>query len=300
MVRHIENLLKMTDVEYIKDYETKNRCTLGAGGAALFAAFPRNEGELISLLSALNSGGFDFKVLGGMSNIVVTDSGFKGVLIFTDSLKGFVVNGTILSLDAGIRLPALYVRLCSLGISGFEELFGIPGTVGGAVFQNAGAFGREISDLLLGVRAFDVKAGEVICLSSGELDFSYRKSAFQKDRSLVILSADFKINYADSDGIRERVTMYRNKRRSLQPRERSLGSTFKRPLSGYAGELIDRAGLKGVCIGGACVSEKHAGFIINIGGCTVYDYTSLADLCKSEVFSKFGIKLEREFEILEY
>lgn len=300
MVRQIEDLLKMTDVKYIKDYETKKRCTLGAGGVASFAAFPRGEAELISLLSALNSGGFDFKVLGGMSNTAVNDNGYPGVLIFTDGLQDLLVNGGVLSLGAGVRLPALYKRLTPLCITGFEELFGIPGTVGGAVYQNAGAFGKEISDLLLGVRAFDLKTFELTYLSADELDLSYRKSAFQTNTSLLILSADFSIAYAGGDKIRERTTVCRNKRRSSQPTERSLGSTFKRPLNGYAGELIDKAGLKGVCIGGACVSEKHAGFIVNIGGSTVYDYTALADLCWSEVFLKFGIKLEREFEILEY
>ena len=300
MVRQIENILKMTDVEYIKDYETKKRCSLGAGGDASFAAFPRDESELLSLLRALHSRGVNYKVLGGMSNTVVNDSGFKGVLIFTDSLRRFEVNGTRLSLGAGIRLPALYGRLSSLGISGFEELFGIPGTVGGAVFQNAGAFGREMSDVILGVRAYDLISNEVVYFPVGELSFSYRSSIFHTVKTIVILSADFKIAYADTERIKERAHFFQNKRRSSQPMARSLGSTFKRPDTGYAGELIDRAGLKGTRLGGACVSEKHAGFIINVGGCTAYDYVALADLCESKVFSKFGIKLEREFEILEY
>ena len=300
MVRQIENILKMTDVEYIKDYETKKRCALGAGGDASFAAFPRDESELLSLLRALHSRGVNYKVLGGMSNTVVNDSGFKGVLIFTDSLRRFEVNGTLLSLGAGIRLPALYGRLSSLGISGFEELFGIPGTVGGAVFQNAGAFGREMSDVILGVRAYDLISNEVVYFPVGELSFSYRSSFFHIEKTLVILSADFKIAYADIDSIKSRSNLFQTQRHSTQPSARSLGSTFKRPANGYAGALIDRAGLKGMCIGGACVSEKHAGFIINVGECTAYDYTALADICESEVFSKFGIKLEREFEILEY
>ena len=300
MVRQIENILKMTDVEYIKDYETKKRCALSAGGVASFAAFPRDESELLSLLRALHSRGVNYKVLGGMSNTMVNDSGFKGVLIFNDSLRCFEVNGTLLSLGAGIRLPALYGRLSSLGISGFEELFGIPGTVGGAIYQNAGAFGKEISDILLGVRAFDPISNEVVYLPGGELSFSYRSSIFHTNKMLVILSADFKIIYSDPGRIMERASLCRAKRRLTQPAARSLGSTFKRPEAGYAGELIDKAGLKGARVGDACVSEKHAGFIINVGECTAYDYTALADICESEVFSKFGIKLEREFEILEY
>ena len=300
MVRQIENILKMTDVEYIKDYETKKRCALGAGGVASLAAIPRSEEELIPLLHALYSEGYIYKVLGGMSNTVLIDSGYQGVLIYTDRLQRFDVNGSVLTLGAGVRLGALYKKLLALGISGFEELFGIPGTVGGAVYQNAGAFGREISDIVLGIRAYDPLSNEMIYLPACELSFSYRSSFFHIEKTLVILSADFKIAYTDTERIKERAHYFQSKRRSSQPMARSLGSTFKRPDTGYAGELIDRAGLKGTRLGGACVSEKHAGFIINVGGCTAYDYVALADLCESKVFSKFGIKLEREFEILGY
>ena len=300
MVRQIENILKMTDVEYTKDYETKKRCALGAGGVASFAALVSDEGELARLILALRSDKINFRVLGGMSNTLVADSGFFGILIFTDRLNHLDVRGNILTLGAGVKLPPLYSRLSELGISGLEELFGIPATVGGAVYQNAGAFGKEVSDIIVGVRAFDPIANEVVYLPSSELSFSYRSSIFHKNDALVILSADFKVCFADSARIRDRALSYQNKRRLSQPAAKSLGSTFKRPVGGYAGQLIDNAGMKGVRIGGACVSEKHAGFIINIGGCTAYDYIALADLCESRVFSKFGIKLEREFEILEY
>ena len=299
MVRQIEDLLKMTDVEYIKDYKTSKRCSLGAGGEARVAIIPQDEEELIRITGALFSDRIDFRVLGAMSNTALADTGFYGALIFTDGLKRFEINGDILSLGAGVRLPWLFTKLIPLGISGFEELFGIPGTVGGGVFQNAGSYGRECADIFVGARVYDLEMQRIVYISKSDMCFSYRSSILKKERSLIILSADFKVCFDDAERIRERSICCLNKRRASQPSDKSLGSTFKRPDSGYAGELIDKAGLKGARVGGACVSEKHAGFIINTGGSTVHDYTTLADICQSEVFKKFGIKLEREFEIIE-
>ena len=218
----------------------------------------------------------------------------------TSGINGISVSGEIIQAECGISVSTIVRSALINSLSGFEELSGIPGRVGGMVTSNAGAFGKSISDILIKAEVYDKDRDCITILNKNELLFSYRDSLIKRmNERYTLLSAEFHLFKSDSVVISRRIADYAHLRRERQPVEPSLGSTFKRPKRGFASEMIDRAGLKGLSQGGAQISEKHAGFIINRGGATAKEYIGLADVIKAKIFDLYGISLEYEVEYLE-
>jgi UDP-N-acetylmuramate dehydrogenase len=234
-----------------------------------------------------------------MSNVLPPDEGYRGVIIRTDRFDKVKCDGNRVIADMGISLPCLCGICRDMELSGIEELSGIPGSLGGAIYGNAGAYGREISDLINSVLVYDLESCRCYEISVREIDFGYRNSSF-KTRPIVILSAELSLRYGDKNEIYARMRKIAEARRSSQPSGKpSLGSSFKRPeVNIYPWQLIDGCGLRGYRVGDAAVSQKHAGFIVNEESATTQDYLAVADRIQTSVKEKYGITLEREFELM--
>ena len=269
-------------------------CSMRVGGPAKLAAFPETAEELASLLRA----GGRRVVLGGGSNVLFPDEGYDGTVIFTTKLCRLSADGCVLSAKAGVTLSALARKALDCGLGGLAFAYGIPGTVGGGVYMNAGAYGGQIADCLERATLLD-DTGEMLVLPASELALGYRSSALM-DGGLTLLSADFRLAPASPESIRAEMDGNMRARREKQPLEYpSCGSTFKRPPGHFAGALIEQCGLKGYTVGGAQVSEKHAGFVINRGGATSADVLALIGHIQRVVREKTGVSLACEVRIIE-
>ena len=264
-------------------------CSMRVGGPARLAAFPETAEELAALLRA----GGRRVVLGGGSNVLFPDEGYDGTVIFTTRLCGLTADGCMLSAQAGVPLSAAARRALECGLGGLAFAYGIPGTVGGGVYMNAGAYGGQIADCLVRATLLDA-AGEPRVVPASELALGYRSSALM-DGDWTLLSADFALVPAPPEEIR--AEMERNMQQPLE--YPSCGSTFKRPPGQYAGALIERCGLKGCTVGGAQVSEKHAGFVVNRGDATSADVRALIAHIQRVVAEKTGVLLECEVRIID-
>ncbi|MGI5888644.1 MAG: UDP-N-acetylmuramate dehydrogenase [Oscillospiraceae bacterium] len=260
---------------------------------------PENEDNFVRVLNILRNSGEKYFVLGKGTNTLVPDDGFPGAVISTrKALSGFEDSGAdYFWAGGGCLLSDACRHAAERSISGMEKLYGIPGTVGGAVFMNAGAYGTETKDVVSRVRVLD-PTGHIKVLSGEECGFAYRKSIFQDDGT-VVLAAEFR----GTPGVREDIEKVMDEcmaaRKSTQPLEYpSCGSFFKRPQNGHASRMIDEAGMKGKKVGGAQVSPKHAGFIVNTGGATTSDIMKLASMVKEAVKKKFGVELEMEVRLI--
>ncbi len=285
--------------EYIEVRRDLSLCKYSSfkiGGNADMAVFPKNSDELICTLKELKNSNIRYDIIGNGSNILFDDAGYRGALVFTHKIN-FVtyLDDNTIEVGCGKKITELASEtLKKRRLAGLEFAYGIPGSVGGAVYMNAGAYGGEISNVLLESTCLDTVTGETVVLSAPEHEFSYRKSIFQDNKNLIIISSKIKLSPDDGSAL-ERAEANMLSRREKQPLEYpNAGSTFKRPEGFIAAKMIDECGLKCTCIGGACVSEKHAGFFINAGGATSADILALADLVKSRVREKFGITLELE------
>ncbi len=269
-----------------------------AGGRADILLHISEAQTLQRTVCLLKKHALKYMVIGNGTNLLVKDTGYGGVLIrFFHGSFAPVVSGTTLHAHAGMLLSALSQSAAEQGLSGLEFLSGIPGTVGGAVYMNAGAYGGEIKDVLTQVHALTAD-GTMTILPADQLEFAYRSSAFHHNGA-VILNADFHATYAPPASIYAKMSSINAKRREKQPLEYpSAGSTFKRPVGYYAGQLIEQCGLKGRGVGGAKVSEKHAGFIINYNHATAQDIIDTIDMVRRTVQDAFGITLETEVQIL--
>ena len=269
-------------------------CSMRVGGPARLAAFPETAEELAALLRA----GGRRVVLGGGSNVLFPDEGYDGTVIFTTRLCGLTADGCMLSAQAGVPLSAAARRALECGLGGLAFAYGIPGTVGGGVYMNAGAYGGQIADCLVRATLLDA-AGEPRVVPASELALGYRSSALM-DGDWTLLSADFALVPAPPEEIRAEMERNMQARREKQPLEYlSCGSTFKRPPGQYAGALIERCGLKGCTVGGAQVSEKHAGFVVNRGDATSADVRALIAHIQRVVAEKTGVLLECEVRIID-
>jgi len=273
--------------------------TMKVGGPASFFLKPSSEKDLTELITFLRGEDFPFFILGKGSNIVTSDAGFHGAMIsIGEGFDEISIFDEEISAGAGASLSAVCNAAADAGLTGMEAISGIPGSVGGAVFMNAGAYGSEISEVIKEVRAYYVTENTRYTLSSDKINYSYRNSIFQEKDS-VILSAKLSLNKGDLNEIKAKMMEYSRRRNEKQPMDQpSAGSFFKRPKGKFAGALIEAAGLKGTKIGGAEVSEKHAGFIINTGEATASDVIALMNFVKEKVFEHSGIKLEPEPVIL--
>ena len=263
------------------------------GGKAANIIFPESTEEFVTALRE-NPGA---AVLGNLSNTLALDGGIDGTVIITTKLNSVSVNGNTVTAAAGASLTSVAVAARDASLAGCEFLYGIPGTVGGGVFMNAGAYGGEIADIIENAVVF-TPDGKVTTLSKDDLDLGYRTSKLQSTR-YILLSAAFSLQSGNKEVISSAMDDLMNRRMTTQPLDKpSCGSTFKRPAGIFAGKLISDCGLKGMSVGGAQVSEKHAGFIVNSGGATSRDILDLVQLVKKTVFEKTGVLLEEEIRII--
>lgn len=263
------------------------------GGKAAKIIFPESTEEFVTALRE-NPGA---AVLGNLSNTLVLDGGIDGTVIITTKLNSVSVNGNTVTAAAGASLTSVAIAARDASLAGCEFLYGIPGTVGGGVFMNAGAYGGEIADIIENAVVF-TPDGKVTTLSRDDLDLGYRTSKLQSTR-YILLSAAFSLQSGNKEVISSAMDDLMNRRMTTQPLDKpSCGSTFKRPAGNFAGKLISDCGLKGMSVGGAQVSEKHAGFIVNSGGATSRDILDLVQLVKKTVFEKTGVLLEEEIRII--
>lgn len=272
--------------------------TFEIGGPADFYVIPEDLDEVRDVIAACKDAGVDYFVLGCGSDLLVSDEGYRGVIVaVADGLVGVSVEDDEICCQAGVGLREASEMACELGLSGLEFACGIPGSVGGACFMNAGAYGGCMADALKEVRVL-LPDGSVVDVPAGELDLGYRKSRIA-DEGWVVLSATFGLNPGDPEKIRATMDDLTHQREEKQPLELpSAGSTFKRPEGHFAGKLITDAGLKGYQSGGAAVSKKHAGFVVNVGGATAADVHAVIEHVQDEVERQFSVRLEPEVRFL--
>lgn len=268
------------------------------GGIAELAIFPRNREELIRAVKILTESGVKYEIIGNASNLLFAFEIYEGALVFTSELSSVEAEGKIIRASCGTSLTYLAEIAARNSLSGLEFAYGIPGLVGGSVYMNAGAYGSQISAVLEYSEAYDCKRDEVIKLY--DHGFGYRESVYMKRKELICLGASFRLSKGNAEEIRARMRENMSARREKQPLEfPSAGSYFKRPEGHFAGKLIEDCGLKGMRVGGAEVSEKHAGFIINRGGATAQDILELEEKIKEIVMSRYGVMLEREVRLVK-
>lgn len=275
----------------------KNRSSFRTGGTADIVVLPENTEELIYVLDKYKNS----VIVGNCTNTLVTDKGIRGVVVITSGVRGLCEtdcgNEGVITAACGENLSALACFAMNNSYTGLEFLYGIPGTVGGGIHMNAGAYGGEMKDAVLSVRLYSPEKG-VFELNREEMGFGYRKSIL-KYKDYTVLSASFELKKGNRAETEAKMNEYMALRKSKQPLEYpSCGSTFKRPEGCFAGKLIEECGLKGCAVGGAMVSEKHAGFIINYNSATSSDILALIELVKKSVYEKTGIMLEEEIKII--
>ncbi len=269
------------------------------GGPADIGIFAKSIDEIINALRLARECDVKHIVIGNGSNVLFSDLGYRGAVIFTSGAKDIEINGNTVTAECGASFTHLALTASKHALSGLEFAYGIPGTVGGAVYMNAGAYGGEVKDILISSLAYDAERDEVLELSASDHNFDYRSSIFAQNSALTVLSATFELAFGSIDEIKFKMDDLMQRRRDKQPLEYpSGGSTFKRPEGYFAGKLIEDAGLKGFSVGGAQVSEKHAGFVINRGGATANEVLSLVEHIKNKVFSQFGVMLECEIKYI--
>ena len=278
----------------------KKHTSFKIGGNADFFVSVKTIEELKQALFYAKQKQIPNTIIGNGTNILVSDSGIRGIVIKIDIQKFDLKeeNEYIeISVGSGNKMMALATQLKKQEISGFEQLSGIPGTIGGAIYMNAGAYGKEMKDIVISTRCMNMK-GEIIELSNEEQKFEYRSSVFNT-KEYIILEAKLKLKKGKKEDIELQMNEYLNQRKEKQPLEYpSAGSTFKRQEGIITAKLIDECGLKGYKIGGAMVSEKHAGFIVNTGDATAKDVLELIKYVKDEVYKKYGVKIEEEVKIV--
>lgn len=275
----------------------KNHTTFRIGGPARWFAAPQTEAQFRALYLAAQDADIPCAVVGNGSNLLVSDEGFSGLVLRTPDGPAEREDDT-LRVPAGALLSRVAQAALEHGLSGLEFAAGIPGTVGGAVVMNAGAYGGEIAQVLRESAAID-EAGRQLCLSLAEHRFGYRHSVYKDHPGWVCENAVFALHPDNPAAIRARMEDYAVRRREKQPLELpSAGSAYQRPKGFFAGKLIEDCGLKGCCVGGAQVSVKHAGFIVNTGGATCVDVLALMEHIEQTVYARFGVRLEREVRLL--
>ena len=280
------------------DEPMSKHTTFQIGGPADLFVTPDDADELAEAVAACKEAETPFFLLGCGSDLLVSDEGYRGVIIsLTEGLINVAVDGNEMSCQAGVGLREASEMACELGLSGLEFACGIPGSIGGACFMNAGAYDGCIADVLKSVRVL-TPDGSFVTLGVDELDLGYRKSRIA-DEGLIVLSATFVLKKAKPEAIRATMDDLTRRREEKQPLDLpSAGSTFKRPEGQFAGKLISDAGLKGWQSGGAGVSKKHAGFVVNLGGATAADVHAVIEHVQDEVERQFGVRLEPEVRFL--
>lgn len=280
------------------DEPMSRHTTFRIGGNADYFVKPGNADEVAAVIVVCREYNIPYFILGNGSNLLVSDDGYRGMIInIMDNMDSVTVDGRIITAQAGAMLVRVSVMARDNALTGLEFASGIPGTIGGAVYMNAGAYGGEMKNVVKTVRAID-EYGRIYELDSEKMDFSYRHSIVE-ERKLIVLEVTLELEHGSREAIDDRMKELAEARRSKQPLEYpSAGSTFKRPEGYFAGKLIMDAGLRGYSVGGAQVAEKHCGFVINKGGATASDVVELIRDVQHDVDDKFGVTLEPEVEML--
>jgi len=286
--------------EYKLNEPLSRHTTFKIGGNATVLVEINSENALAEIVGFLRENKIRFFVLGKGSNILADDNGFDGVILkISNKFSDVVIADDIVTCTAGTSLSELCIKALDNSLSGLEFAYGIPGTAGGALYMNAGAYGGEMKDVIVSARYLDIN-GNVISIDAEDMNLSYRNSIFSENTDNIIIDMTIKLAKGDKTEIKAKMDELLQKRKDKQPLDfPSAGSTFKRPEGSYASLLVDQCGLKGMSVGGAQVSEKHSGFVINTGGATFADVKALTDKVKEIVQEKTGYILELEPIVLK-
>ena len=295
MFKSFKEVIKQGKV--LIDEPMKKHTSFKIGGPVDILVVPGNLDEILQAVKVCKSHDVDFRIIGNGSNLLVKDKGIRGIAIkIADNFKNIGVVEDKMTVQAGALLSTISKYALKNSLAGFEFAGGIPGTIGGAVTMNAGAYGGEMKHVVESVKCVD-REGEIINLSNQEMNFGYRQSKVEEN--LTVLEVELKLEKSNYDDIKSKMDELNKKRTTKQPLSLpSGGSTFKRPEGYYAAKLIEDAGLKGHKCGGAQVSEKHAGFVVNVAEATAEDVLNLISLVQSTVLEKFSIELETEVKII--
>lgn len=280
------------------DFPLSRVTSFRIGGNADLVVYPADAEAFAYALDAAMREGVPYTVIGNGSNTLARDGGFRGVVFVTTDMRRVTVEGTRLTGGCGVLLGSVGTNASRAGLAGAEFANGIPGTLGGTVYMNAGAYGGQLSDIVCETTCYDLDTKQVLLLDNAAQHFGYRHSVFM-EKNYIVLSATLQLTKDEPDAIRARMSDYLARRREKQPLEYpSAGSVFKRPEGHFAGKLIEDAGLKGLRVGGAEVSPKHAGFIVNVGGATAKDVLELIERIREKVFETSGVELECEIRTI--
>ncbi len=301
----MDNLCEL--LEYLNDYQKKglvfvaenepmkNHTSFKIGGNAAIFAVPKTVEALVQVCKQAHEAGVKKYILGSGTNVLFDDCDFEGIIISTKGLDSISVEGNTLTCGAGASFTAASRIAMENSLKGMSFAYGIPGSVGGAVYMNAGAYNGEVSFVLDKSHYLDTNDGKIYELSGEDHMFDYRFSSYKDHPERIIVSAEFSLKSGDRSEIKAEMDDFMERRRTKQPLEfPSAGSVFKRYPGKYTAQMIDEAGMKGFKVGGACVSEKHAGFIVNTGGATACDVKALIELVEKKIFEKYNIEIERE------
>ena len=295
-----DTLRAATSIAQVLEHEPMARhTTMRVGGPAEILFSPASEGELLFAVREAKRAGAPFRIIGNGSNLLVLDGGLPGLTIrLGEAFSKISVDGNQIRAQAGALLSRVAAAARDASLTGLEFASGIPGSAGGGMAMNAGAYGGQLSDVFEGCRALDPETGIISALGSAEMALGYRESA-ALSRGLIVTEAAFRLTAGDRSAIQAKMDDLSARRREKQPLNLpSAGSTFKRPEGYFAGALIEQAGLKGLRVGGACVSEKHAGFVVNDRNATARDVLDLIRLVQARVLEHSGVRLETEVRIL--
>ena len=311
-MKKLKQALSAEGIPYQENESLSRHCTFRIGGPADVFILPENEAQLCRSVALCRKLGTKYYLLGNGSNILFEDAGYRGAVIDVSAMKSSIhltenidfpgkdpsLTYDAVTVGADKMLSSLCMAALENSLTGLEFAYGIPGTVGGAVYMNAGAYGGEIKDVLVSVRYLTPEGG-IAEAPASDLDLSYRHSVFEENGG-CILSAEFRLAKGNAADIRAKMDDLMARRRDKQPLDKpSAGSTFKRPAGAFAAALIDQCGLRGYRHGGAAVSEKHCGFVVNLGGATCADVLALCDEVRAIVKDKTGYDLEKEIRVVK-
>lgn len=289
----LADFLENENIEYRQNEPMRAHTTFKIGGEADIFIIPASPAALIYAVKKCNELEIPYFILGNGSNLLVSDGGIEGAVISLAGINGISYDGEKITCGAGAMLSSVCLKALSLSLAGLEFAYGIPGTAGGALYMNAGAYGGQMADVIESAECLTA-SGEIKTLKKEDMRLGYRSSVFKKS-GLIIISLTLALKKGDKAEIKAEMDELLNRRKQKQPLEYpSAGSTFKRPEGYFAGALIEKNGLKGLTVGGAQVSEKHAGFVINRGGATAADVKALIKKIQKKVFENDGVMLEPE------
>ncbi len=299
-IEHIYRELskKIDNSNILKNEPMKNHTSFKVGGPADILIMPKSVKEIAYCVNYCMENNIDYIIIGNGSNLLVKDKGIRGIVIkIAENFNKVKIEGSRVRAEAGILLSKLSKTIMKESLEGFEFASGIPGTLGGAVYMNAGAYGGEMKDVVIGCKVIDDK-GNVVYLDKDKIDLGYRRSNIA-EKGYIVLEVDIELTKGDYTEIKARTDELTKKRTTKQPLHLpSAGSTFKRPEGYYAGKLIEDSGLKGVRVGDAQVSDLHSGFIVNLGNASAKEVLELIRLVQKVVRDKFGVELETEVKII--